>query len=314
MKKSLATLFCLVCLTLILPVQGRCEEDGAIVRICYPNKAQYAPFILARETNAWEKNGLTVHNIVIAGGGIEAAEALVAGEADVAAMGDAPALIALSRNGSLKILTSYMTSENMHRLIVSQASNIVGPSDLIGKKIAVHTGTSTYGALLLYLKKHGIDQKEVTLVGIPPQFFPEAMQKGEVDAIAGSEPWPQNVLDKNPTARQLTTLAGLGNTYPHLILGRADFLQASPEKSRVLLRVIADMESLLRERPEEAAKLIARATGRPWQKELAALSELQWSVRIDETIRKSLLQTAGFLLAEGKFKKLPDLNAAIQGQ
>jgi ABC-type nitrate/sulfonate/bicarbonate transport system substrate-binding protein len=74
------------------------------------------------------------------------------------------------------------------------------------------------------------------------------------------------------------------------------------------------MESLLRERPEEAAKLIARATGRPWQKELAALSELQWSVRIDETIRKSLLQTAGFLLAEGKFKKLPDLNAAIQGQ
>jgi ABC-type nitrate/sulfonate/bicarbonate transport system substrate-binding protein len=80
------------------------------------------------------------------------------------------------------------------------------------------------------------------------------------------------------------------------------------------LRVIADMESLLRDRPEEAARLIARATGRPWQKELAALSELQWSLRIDETTRRSLLQTAGFLLAEGKFKKMPDLKSAIQEQ
>ncbi|MBV5306022.1 MAG: ABC transporter substrate-binding protein [Desulfobulbaceae bacterium] len=314
MKKSVAALFFVICLTLILPVQGRCKEDGAIVRICYPNKAQYAPFILAKETNAWEKSGLVVKNIVIAGGGIEVAEALVAGEADVAAMGDAPALIAVSRNGNLKILTSYMTSENMHRLIVSQSSNIAKPSDLAGKKIAVHVGTSTYGALLLYLKKHGIDKKEVTFVTIPPQFFPEAMQKGEVDAVAGSEPWPQNVLDKNPTARQLTTLGGLGNTYPHLILGRADFLQASQEKSKAILRVIADMESMLRDRPEEAARLIAQATGRPWQKELAALSELQWSSGVDETIRQSLLQTAGFLIAEGKLKKMPDLKAAIQEQ
>jgi len=314
MSKTVIALFLVAFLALFLPGQGGCEESDSVIRVCYPNKAQYAPFILARETNAWEKNGLAVKNIVIAGGGIEVAEALIAGEADVAAMGDAPALIAVSRNGNFKILTSYMTSENMHRLIVSQASNIAGPSDLIGKRIAVHAGTSTYGALLLYLKKHGIDKKEVTLVAISPQFFPEAMQKGEVDAIAGSEPWPQNVLDKNPTARQLTTLAGLGNTYPHLILGRADFLQASPEKSRVLLRVIADMESLLRDRPEEAAKLIARATGRPWQKELAALSELQWSSGIDETIKKSLLQTAEFLLAEKKLKKIPDLKTAIQEQ
>jgi len=314
MRKSVVALFCVVFLTMILPVQGQCGENGVMVRVCYPNKVQYAPFILANETNAWEKNGLTVKNIVIAGGGIEVAEALVAGEADVAAMGDAPALIAVSRNGNLKILTSYMTSENMHRLIVSQASNIAGPSDLIGKRIAVHAGTSTYGALLLYLKKHGIDKKEVTLVAISPQFFPEAMQKGEVDAIAGSEPWPQNVLDKNPAARQLTTLGGLGNTYPHLILVRADFMQASPEKSKVVLRVIAEMESMLRDRPEEAARLIAQATGRSWQKELAAVSELQWSLRVDETIRQSLVQTAGFLLAEGKLKKMPDLKSAIQEQ
>ncbi len=312
MKKSVVSLFLVAFLFLFLPGQGGCEESGSVIRVCYPNKAQYAPFIIAKETDAWKKNGLAVKNIVIAGGGIEVAEALVAGEADVAAMGDVPTLIALSRNGNLRILSSYMTSEGMHRIIVSQSSDIVKPSDLIGKKMAVHVGSSTHGGLLLYLKKNGIDQKDVNFVSIPPQYFPEAMQKGEVDAIAGSEPWPQNVLDKNPTACQLTTLGGLGNNYPHLILARNDFVKSHPEQSNALLRVIADMEVMLRDRPEEAARFISQSTGRSWEKELAAISEIQWRTGFDETIEKSLMQTAEFLFAEGKLKKMPDLKSAVQ--
>lgn len=314
MKKSGALLLVgVIFLALFLPLQAGSEEKGVVIKLCYPNKAQYAPFIIAKETDAWKKNGLTVKDIVIGGGGIEAAEALVAGEADIAAMGDVPALIALSRNRNLKILTSFMTSDNMHRIIVSQASGIAKPSDLIGKKIAVHAGSSTHGGLLLYLRKNGIDQKDVLFIPIPPQYFPEAMQKGEVDAIAGSEPWPQNVLDKNQTARRLATLADLGNHYPHIILTRDDFVKSHPEEGKVFLRVIAEMEILLRDRPEEAARLIARATGRTWEKELAAISEIQWNVGMDETIEKSLTQTAEFLLAEGKLKKLPDVKTILHG-
>lgn len=307
MKVSGAVLFFAVFFTLFFPLQAGCEEKRAVIKLCYPNKAQYAPFIIAKETEAWKKHGLTVKDIVIDAGGIEAAEALVAGEADIAAMGDVPALTALSRNGNLKILTSFMTSDHMHRIIVSRASGIVKPVDLMGKKIAIHAGSSTHGGLLLYLRKNGINRKDVFFVPIAPQYFPEAMQKGEVDAIAGSEPWPQNVLDKNPTARQLATLADLGNHYPHLMLTRDDFVQSHPDECRAFLRVIAEMEIMLRDRPEEAAGLIARSTGRTWEKELAAISEIQWHVGLDETIEKSLTQTAEFLLAEGKLKKLPDV-------
>jgi len=309
-KKSCMVLLFPVLLAFFLPMWAGAEEKGLLIQLCYPNKAQYAPFILARETEAWKRHGLAVKDIVIGGGGIEAAEALVAGEADMAAMGDAPALIALSRNANLKILSSFMTSDDMHRIIVSPSSGIAKPTDLIGKKIAVHTGSSTHGGLLLYLKKNGIEQKDVVFVPIPPQYFPEAMQKGEVDAIVGSEPWPQNVLDKNPAARQLATLANFGNNYPHMILTRDDFVQSHPEESRVFLRVIAEMEMMLRDRPEEAARLIAGSTGRPWEKELAAISELQWNTGMDETITKSLMQTAEFLFAEGKLKKIPDLRNA----
>lgn len=313
MKMSGAVLFFAVFLVLFMPLPAGCEEKGSVITLCYPNKAQYAPFIIAKETEVWKKHGLTVKDIVIDGGGIEAAEALVAGEADIAVMGDVPALIALSRNRNLKILTSFMTSDHMHRIIVSQASGIAKPSDLIGKKIAVHVGSSTHGGLLLYLRKNGIDQRDVSLVPIPPQYFPEAMLKGEVDAIAGSEPWPQNVLDKNPGARQFATLGGLGNHYPHIILTRDDFVTSRPEEGKVFLRVIAEMEMMLRDRPEEAARLIARSTGRAWEKELAAISEIQWHVGLDETIEKSLTQTAEFLLAEGKLKKLPDVKAMRHG-
>jgi ABC-type nitrate/sulfonate/bicarbonate transport system substrate-binding protein len=314
MKMSGAVLFFAVFLALFLPLPAGCEEKGSVIKICYPNKAQYAPFIIAKETEAWKKNGLEVTDIVSAGGGVDAAEALVAGEADIAAMGDVPSLLAVSRNVNLRILSCYMTGEHMHRIVVSPSSGIVKPVDFIRKKIAVHAGSSTHGGLLLYLKKNGIEQKDVTLVPIPPQYFPEAMLKGEVDAIAGSEPWPQNVLDKNPAARQFATLGGLGNHYPHMILTRNDFVQSRPEESKIFLRVIAEIEIMLRDRPEEAAKLIARSTGRPWEKELAAISEIQWNVGIDETIEKSLTQTAEFLLAEGKLKKLPEIRSVIREQ
>jgi ABC-type nitrate/sulfonate/bicarbonate transport system substrate-binding protein len=137
--------------------------------------------------------------------------------------------------------------------------------------------------------------------------------QGEIDAIAGSESWPQNVLDKNPTARQFATLADLGNHYPHIMLTWVDFVTSCPEEGKVFLRVIAEMEMMLLDSPEEAARLIARSTGRTWEKELAAISEIEWNVGIDEIIEKSLTQTAEFLLAEGKLKKLPDVKTILHG-
>ena len=299
---------CLACLVLLVPTQ----VNSATIRICYPNKAQYAPFIIARETGAWKKSGLEVREIVLAGGGIHAAESLIAGGADIAAMGDVPALITLGRNENFHILSSYMYSEKMHRIVVSGASGIDAAGDLKGKKIAVQTGTSTHGGLLLYLRQQGIDAKDILWVPIPPQHFPEAVQSGEVDAIAGSEPWPQNVLDKNPTAYQLTDFSGLGNSFPHVILVSNDFLKAHPQEVATFLQVIAESIAMLREKPQEAAVIIAGSTGRTWQKEFAANAEMVWELSLDQRVEKSLIQTAGFLVAEGKLKKMPDIAGAME--
>lgn len=301
----------MVLMVFMAPITAGSAEHASVIRLVYPNKAQYAPFIIAKATGAWKKSGLVVKDIVLAGGGINAAEALIAGEADIAAMGDVPALIALSRNEDFHILSSYMTSERMHKIVASGTSGINKPADLKGKKVAVQMGTSTHGALLLYLQKQGIEPKGVTWVAFPPQHFPEAIQAGEVDAIAGSEPWPQNVLDKNPTAYQLTDLSGLGNTYPHVILIRNDFLQAHPQEVRTILNVIAETEIMLREKPEKAARISSGSTGRDWRKELGANAEMKWQLSLEESIENSLDQTANFLFDQGKLKKIPDIKKAM---
>lgn len=298
-------------LSLFFQINGLCE-DKLPIRICYPNKAQYAPFVVAKQQDAWRKNGVEVKDIALAGGGIDAAEAFMAGEADIAVMGDVPALIVLSKDERLKIIARYMTSEHMHRIVVSGSSNIKKPSDLIGKKIAVQAGTSTNGALLLYLKKNGIDKKDVNIIPISPQFFQEAMQRGEIDAMAGSEPWPQNVLDKNSGSYQMTTMAGLGSNYPHVMLARENFLKKHPEEVKAIIETIAEAEKMLMEKPQEAAELMAKSTGRAAKKELDAFSEIKWELGMDETVEKSLTQTAEFLLSEGKIKKLPDIKKALQ--
>ncbi|GEM_PF-5597280 len=154
-------------------------------------------------------------------------------------------------------------------------------------------------------------EKDVTIVPLSPQFFPEAMQRGEIDAVAGSEPWPQNVLDKNPGSYQMTTLGGLGSNYPHVILAREDFLKTHPEEVRTILKTVAEAEQMLTEKPQETAEIVAKSTGRTAKKELDALSEIKWELGTDETVEASLTQTAEFLLSEGKLKKMPDIKKAL---
>lgn len=303
-----------LCLTVIVSLFCGTKgfaDDKKPVRVCYPNKAQYAPFILAKQLNLWDKSGVEVKDVVLSGGGIDAAEAIMAGEADVAAMGDVPALIVLARDEQFKIIARYMIGEHMHRMVVSGKSNIKQPSDLIGKKIAVQAGTSTHGGLLLYLKKNDMDKKDVTIVPLSPQFFPEAMQRGEIDAVVGSEPWPQNVLDKNPGSYQLTTLAGLGNNYPHVVIAREDFVKTHSEELKAVLKAVGEAEKMLVENPKVSAEIMAKSTGRTPNKELDAISELKWELGMDETLEASLMATSEFLLSEGKLKRIPNIKKTL---
>ncbi len=236
------------------------------LRLAYGKKIHYAPQIVALKKGYFTEQGLAVEPKAVQAG-IQAAEALISGSADVAVMGDAPGIIAAASGMPVKIVASYGGGERMHRLVAAPNSGIRSASDLRGRRVAVQMGSSTHGGFLLFLEKQSIVPGDVTLVPLNPRDMPEAMLAGDIDAGVGSEPWPSNIEERVDGSYEVATLSGLGNTYPLVMVVSERYAQEHPDAVTAALKATAQAVDFMHQHPGEAAALIADSTGVPLARE-----------------------------------------------
>jgi len=277
------------------------------LRLAYGAKIHYAPQIIALKQGLFAEEGLAVEATVVQAG-IQAAEALTSGSADVAVMGDAPAVIAAASGMSVKIVASYGGGERMHRLIAAPGSRMSSPADLRGKRVGIQMGSSTHGGFLLLLEKYGLSANDLKLVPLNPSDMPEAMLTHQIDAMVGSEPWPSNVEERVEGSYEVATLSGLGNRYPLVMLATDTYASEHPDAILATLRATDKAVDFMHADPDQAAALISETTGVPASRERKIMDSLEWKVVLDDATVDSLSQTAEFLHAQGKISRLPNLS------
>jgi sulfonate transport system substrate-binding protein len=285
-------------------------ERPTALRLAYGKKIHYAPQIIALKQGYFADAALAIDAKVVQAG-IQAAEALTSGSADIAVMGDAPAIIAAASGVPVKIIASYGGGERMHRLIAGPKSAITTPAGLKGKRVGIQMGSSTHGAFLLFLDKNGLSADDLVLVPLNPSDMPEAMLANQIDAGVGSEPWPSNIEERVEGSSEVATLANLGNNYPLVMLVTARYAQAHPEAVLAALRATLQAVDLMHTDPDRAAGLIAEATGVPVERERRIMDTLEWGVVLDDATINSLQQTADFLYSQGKTQSLPDWDKVV---
>ncbi|BBO81116.1 aliphatic sulfonate ABC transporter substrate-binding protein [Desulfosarcina ovata subsp. sediminis] len=299
---------CLVTpLSLLMLHQPVMAVDTEPVRLAYGRKIHYAPQILAVKLGYFKDAGVEIDSKILLAGS-QNAEALITGAADVAVMGDVPALMAVASGSPVCIVASYGGGENMHRIVVRSGITLTSASDWVGKRIAVQHGSSTHGALLLYLHKYGVNPDHVRIIPLRPTDMPDAMATDQIDATAGSEPWPGNILRRVPGAYALATLSGLGNNYPLMMLVNRKMVESRPDVVIAMLRATDRAIRFMRDRPEKAAEIIGRVTGVAPERELEVLKRLSWQVVLDSKVETSLAQTAAFLTQCCKLRESPKLS------
>lgn len=303
----IAALVVTVSAAVVLTRSGDAEVDGAL-RFAYQNRVGSGLCIIAVENGYFQAEGLQLRTFRF-NSGPACAEALYSGSADIATMGDTTAVITVSRDDRFRIIASHGAGEHRHRIVVRGNDPIGRPEELPGRRVAVKKGTSTYGGLLAFCAERNIDIASIDVVDMRPQEMPDALVSGSVDAFVASEPTPS--LAEARGARELATLGGLGNSYPLLVVARAEYLREHPREVAAFLQAMHRAEGFIAEQPADAVVILSRVTGLSADATRRAMDRHLYRLVLDGKTRRSLESTARFLREEGAVDRLPDWDTVL---
>ena len=159
------------------------------------------------------------------------------------------------------------------------------PDDLWGKTIGFMPRTTSHGFLMRFLEKNNIPKHAVKLKALTPQAMPNALLRGEVDAISVWEIFTQNTIIamrelgisytrfkndgiyKSEVVLAVTKpfLIKNRNTCKRIILSLKDaeiYLTNNPDKAKILLlnKIGIDANALKNTDPEEYKAALKRTT------------------------------------------------------
>jgi NitT/TauT family transport system substrate-binding protein len=129
-------------------------------------------------------------------------QAMMAGDLDVAYVGAAPVLTAISQGLDAKIVEPVQI--NGSSLVLRNESKYESPKDLKGLKIATYPpGTIQDTLLREWLKENGLDpEKDVTIIGMTPGDAMSAIAAKKIDAVFLPHPSP-TIVEKQGNGRTI---------------------------------------------------------------------------------------------------------------
>jgi sulfonate transport system substrate-binding protein len=219
--------------------------------------AYYNPSSLVLKKFGWLEEDLAADDVevewVLSAGSNKANEFLRSDAIDFGSTAGAAALLARS-NGS-PIQTVYLYSKpEWTALVVPKDSEITSLEQLEGKKIAATKGTDPYFFLLRSLESVGLSASDVEIVNIQHADGKTALERGDVDAWAGLDPF----------MAQTELEAGSKLIYRNIdfnswgfLNAREEFVQDHPEYVNRVLAQYERARQWILENPDEAAQILA---------------------------------------------------------
>jgi NitT/TauT family transport system substrate-binding protein len=188
-------------------------------------------------------------------------QAMLAGDLDVAYVGAAPVLSAVSTGLDAKIVAAVNTEGS--DLVLRTGLNYTGPQSLKGLKIATfQAGTIQDTVLRNWLKKNNIDpQKDVEIVGMGPGDAVTAITAGKVDAVFLPHPSPSIIVANGKGAIAVQS----GEMYPNhtccVLVVSGKLIREHPEIVEQIVKTHIRASEYASNNLNETAEIYAKKTG-----------------------------------------------------
>jgi sulfonate transport system substrate-binding protein len=219
---------------------------------------------IALERGFFEKHGLDVEIARPYATGVDALNALQAGESEIVQVG-VPMIGAVLRGMDLVALGNYsgnatkLGSDATMALIASESSGIKKGdlASLKGKKIAASFGTINHLYILALLEKAGLTPADVTLVNTPPPDMTVALLSKGIDAFSGWDPWPIVAMKDVPGAIEVIR-GGDVISYLGFNVGLRPWVEKNGATIEKFLAAVSEADKWMRANPKQAAQVATR--------------------------------------------------------
>ena len=219
---------------------------------------------IALERGFFEKHGLDVTIARPYATGVDALNALQAGESEIVQVG-VPMIGAVLRGMDLVALGNY--SGNATKLgsdatvaLVAREGSGIDPKNLAtlkGKKIAASFGTINHLYALALIEKAGLTPADVTLVNTPPPDMTVALLSKGIDAFSGWDPWPI-VAQKDVPGAYLVVRGGDLISYLGYNVATRAWIEKNGDTIEKFLAAVAEADKWMRSNPKQAAQVATR--------------------------------------------------------
>lgn len=249
--------------------------------------------------------------------GTEMADAMVAGEVDIAySMGSVPFAIAVSQGAPIKavgVAVSY--AENDNCVIYKKAAiDKANAQALEGKKVAVPFGTVTHYKMLRTLEHLGVDIGKLELIDMVSADAAEAFLAGELTMACGWGGALRRMKGHGYELMSAKEQERLGIRVFDVIAVTDELAETAPELITKFLAVTDRAAAYLDDEPEAAKPVIAEAAGMELKESNIVLSLFEFPTRDEQlsgtwmggTVAPFLKQVGEFFVAQGELEAALD--------
>lgn len=211
--------------------------------------------IIAKEKDYFLEEGIDVELRGYVAGKF-ALEGLFKDEIDVSTVADMPIVTNSFDRNDFAIFGTILDSAQHAKVLTRKDTAINSPQDLIGKKIATTTGTTTHFFMVTFFAMNNLDLESVEIFDTKPAETVKMLINGEVDAIFT---WEPNVLNAQKILGDNALLlpSDIGHDATFNLVSKKDFIENNQEQIKKLLRALGKAEEFVKDNREESVDIIA---------------------------------------------------------
>ena len=276
---------------------------------------------IALERGFFEKHGLDVTVARPYATGVDALNALQAGESDIVQVG-VPMIGAVLRGMDLVALGNYsgnatkLGSDATMALVAREGSGIdkANLATLKGKKVAASFGTINHLYALALIEKAGLTPADVTLVNTPPPDMTVALLSKGIDAFSAWDPWPI-VAGKDVPGAYTVIRGGDVISYLGFNVATRGWVEKNGDTIEKFLTAVSEADKWMRANPKAAAQVATRWI--PGLKVDVAEAAMQFNIqqadrRLSANNYRALWAAQDRLNRQGILKSTFDVNRHIE--